>query len=90
MAQIAQKDEYVIDGDGIRRKIVAGSVIPDHLAAQMDVETETVETRTLREVVVDEEASLSQAERAAAGGSTIGVPTGSPKKAAKRAAGSGN
>lgn len=60
MALIAQEDTYV-EVDGIRRKIVAGSPIPGALAG--DAKTETVETRSLAAVVVDEEASLSQAER---------------------------
>lgn len=63
MAQIATKDEYVVDADGIRRKISKGAPIPAHLAAAAGVKTETVDTRSLARPVVDEEASLSQAER---------------------------
>jgi hypothetical protein len=89
MAEIAKKDEYLTDADGIRRKIVAGSPIPDHMAAQIsDLTTETVPTASLREVVVDAEASKPQAQRAAEGASTVGMPTGQEDagKAAAKAA----
>lgn len=63
MALIAKEDGFVTDADGIRRKVSKGAPIPAHLAAGMDVKTDEVDTRSLSTPVVDEEASLSQAER---------------------------
>jgi hypothetical protein len=94
MALIAQQDTFVRDADGIRRKIVAGSPVPAHLVAgfQEEVATETVDTRSLAVPVVDEEASKSQAQRAAEGATTVAAPASQvdagaeQAKAAKRAA----
>jgi hypothetical protein len=62
MARIAQKDMYIEDAEGIRRKIVAGSPLPPAIDIP-DAEAEEVPTRNLAQVVVDEEASLSHADR---------------------------
>ena len=87
MTQIATEDTFVVV-DGIRRKIAKGAPIPGYLATQADVEQETVEARSLSAPVVDEEASLSQAERAkrAAGGGAKASTSGSAKKPASGSA----
>jgi hypothetical protein len=61
--EVATKDAYVTDDLGVRRKVVAGAPIPAHLATELKVETEALDKHEHAAPIVDEEASLSQAER---------------------------